>query len=320
MMKRKSLTTSATVALGTATLTVVTIFTATLTPAAPSSPGAQEQSPAASQEPSRPTGWNMAEKPVGPLPSLTDLITRYEKAQPSEAEIKVRLAQIISEWTAAKKAGGGPRWAQVHRFESPEYYAALDTTALTDECFEGALFGTVMTLYIPESGLENLRIFHNGFAELLQRKDMWKGILQLYDKLGAKIDPQADLRQVVEASLQLDELRNLITLPPLRDQVKGKEDQFLAAHVRVLQRFKRYLDSFQPREGAMTPVFFREPCSVAQVALLLAKQVDPQGYDNTMPTLADVRWSREQHTEDLSKFIDLVLDGLSRISVKRDRK
>ena len=319
MMKRKSLTTSTTVALGAATFAFATIFTATLTPAASSSPGAQNQSPAASQEPSRPTG-NMTEKTVDPLSGPPDLITRYEKAQPSEADIKVRLSQAISDWTAAKQAGGGPRWARVHRFEPPEYYAALDTTALTDVCFEGALFGNVMTLYIPESGLENLRIFHNGFAELLQRKDMWKGILQLYDKLGAKIDPQADLRQVVDASLQLDELRNLITLPPLREQVKGKEDQFLAAHVRVLQRFKRYLDTFQPREGLKTPVFFREPCSVAQVALLLAKQVDPQGFDKIMPALSSVRWSQEQHTEDLRSYIDLVLESLNRISLKGDRK
>ena len=127
------------------------------------------------------------------------------------------------------------------RMKPPEYYAALDTTALTDECFQGGLFGNVMGLYTPEGSLEHLRIFHNGFAELLRRQDMWKGILQLYDKLGAKIDPQADLGQIVDASLQLDELRNLITLPPLRDQVKGKEDLFLAAHVESIAAFQAIL-------------------------------------------------------------------------------
>jgi hypothetical protein len=319
-MKRKSLTTSATLALVTATLTVVTIFATTLTPAAPSSPGAQNQSPASSQKASRPAGDSAAQTPVNPLAGLPDLIDNYEAPLTNEADAKARMAQTIADWTAAKKVGVLPRWAQPDRMKPPEYYAALDTTALADACFEGGLFGNVMLLYKREASLENLRIFHNGFAELLQRPDMWKGILQLYDKLGAKIDPQADPRQIVDASLQLDEMRNLITLPPLKDQVKGKEDQFLAAQVRVLQRFKRYLDTFEPREGWQTPGFFREPCSVAQVALLLAKQVDPQGYDKIIPALMDVRWSREQHTVDLRKFIDLVLDGLSRISVKGDRK
>ena len=307
--------TNTTVALGTATLTFAAFCTATLAPASPSSPGAQNQIPATSPGPSRPTGWNVAEKPVDPLHSLPDLIASYEKVFTNKADSQVRMAPTIADLTAAKKDGRVPRWAQADRMKPPEYYAALDTTALTDECFEESLFGNVMGIASPEASLEYLRVFHNGFAELLQRNDMWKGVLQLYDKLGAKIDPQADLRQIVAASLQLDEMRNLYTLPPLKDQVKGKEDQFLAAHVKVLQRYKQYLDTFQPREAWKTPGFFREPCAVAQVALLMAKEVDPQGYAKLMPAVSGVRWSREQHTEDLRSFIDLVLDGLKHISV-----
>jgi hypothetical protein len=123
----------------------------------------------------------------------------------------------------------------------------------------------------------------------------------------------------VDASLPLDELSKLYCLPPLKEQVKGREDLFLAAHVRALRRFQHYVDTFKPREGWKTPGFFREPCSVAQITLLLAKQVDPKGYDKIMPALSTVRWSREQHIEDLKTFIDLVLDSLNCISVKKDR-
>jgi hypothetical protein len=319
-MKRKALKTSIAVALGSAALTVTTIFTATASSAAPSAQGAQDQNPAGSNAGSRPTGESAASRTDTRLISLPALIDRYEAPLTNEADVKVRLAQTIADWTAAKQAGGGPRWARVHQFQPPAYYAALDTTALTDECFAGGLFGTVMSLYPPEGGLENLRIFHNGFAELLQRPDMWKGILQLYDKLGAKIDPQAEPRQIVEASLQLDEMRKLYGLLPLKAQAKGKEDQLLAANVRVLQRYKHYLDTFKPREDWPTPGFFREPTSVAQVALLMAKQVDPQGFEKITPALSSFKWSQEQRTEDLKSYMDLVLESLSRISVKGDRK
>ncbi len=102
--------------------------------------------------------------------------------------------------------------------------------------------------------------------------------------------------------------------------MKSKEDLFLAAHVRVLQRFKHSLDTFEPREAWSTPGIFREPCSMAQVALLMAQQVDPRGCDRIAPTLSSVRWSRKQHTEDLKSFVDFVLDSLNRISVKGNRK
>ncbi len=320
-MKGKSLKISATVTLGSTALALGIFFADTLSPAASSATGAQRQTPASSPKASQPVGDSTAQTPVTHHDSLAELIGKYEAPLTNEADTKARLAEAIADWTAAKKAGSGPRWARPDRMKPPEYYAALDTTALADACFEGALFGNVMLLYERgDAGLENLRIFHNGFAELLQRPDMWKGILQLYDKLGAKIDPQADTTQIVSASLQLDEMRLLYLLLPLKAQVKGKEDLFLAANVRVLQRYKHYLDTFEPREGAMIPVFFREPCGVAQVALLLAKQVDPPGYEKIIPTLDNVRWSREQRTEDLKSYIDLVLNDLNRISVKGDRK
>ncbi len=246
------------------------------------------------------------------------LFITIEQELMEESDRKADLAIIIAHLTAAKKAGR-TRWGSDKWMKPPEYYASLDTTALADECFKGVIFGMEMGIYNkPVCGLESLRIFHNGFAELLKRDDMWKGILHLYDTLSLQLDPQADLAQIVRTSSHLDELHKLYKLAPLKDQVKGRESVFLAAHVRVLEKYKQYLDTYDRNRPRMERMqgFFRQSCSVAQVALLLAKQIDPQGYARIEPQIRKVWWTKEQKVADLEEYIELVLDCLGHIETK----
>jgi hypothetical protein len=55
--------------------------------------------------------------------------------------------------------------------------------------------------------------------------------------------------------------------------------------------------------------FFCEPCIIAQVALILAKQVAPQKYAEIEPEITSVRWPQKQNFSDLKSFLELVLKG-----------
>ncbi|MCX5676648.1 MAG: hypothetical protein NTX87_16760 [Planctomycetota bacterium] len=271
-----------------------------------------------------PEQWfTVPERTVVPTYELGDLIRGYEQEPVPDADQKAGLAAAVAEWTNLRKAGR-TRWGSEKWMKDPQYYARLDTPALAQECFSGfsgGVFANEMGIFNePALGLESLRVFHNGFAELLSRDDMWKGILRVYDRLSSQIDPKADLPQIVRTSGELDELLKLYKLSPLKEQVKGREKLFLAAHVGVLKKYRDYLDNYDPKAMGGSPGFFREPCSVAQVALLMAKQVDPQRYAKIEPAVTSVRWTREQNVEDLKRFIALVLDSLDGIPMNQEER
>lgn len=258
---------------------------------------------------------------VSPTYELAELIERFEKDYMT-GEQKASLAVVRTEWLNLKKSGY-TRWGSENWMKDPDYYKRLNTSELVEECFSRAIFKNEMSIYNePWFGLESLRIFHNGFAELFRREDLWKGILHLYEHLSSKLTREADLMQIVTVSGHFDELRKLYILSPLKEQVKGRERIFLAANLRVLKRFQWYLGNYDPEMLGTggSPGFFREPCSVARVALMLAKQVEPRRYLQIEPAITRVRWTKEQNPADLRSFINLVVTSLNSFVSEEDIK
>lgn len=259
---------------------------------------------------------------VSPTSELAGLIERYENKIIKDAKYELGLADMRIKWLNRKK-NGYTRWGSQNWMKEPGYYKSLNTFELAEECFSQNIFYNEMSIHSkPIAGFESLRIFHNGFAELFKREDMWKGVLYLYNNLSSKLDLQADLLQIVSTCGHLDELRKLYGLSPLREQVKGEERIFLAANLRVLKKFKWYLENYDPERLGTggSPGFFREPCSVAQVALMLAKQVDPQRYAKIEPAIISIRWTKKQKVQDLKDFLDLVITSLEGFVTKQDAK
>lgn len=157
-----------------------------------------------------------------------------------------------------------------------------------------------------------MKVFHNGFQVLFQRNDMWKGILHTYDYLPSKLNLESDSSTIVEVSGNLHTLKTLYNSPEFKEQIRGREKLFLSANLRVLKKFAWYLENYDSEQLGTngTPGFFCEPCSIAQVALMLTKQIDPERYSSIVPEIKNVRWSEEQNIEDLKGFIELVLGSL----------
>jgi len=233
----------------------------------------------------------------------------------TDAERKANIEIVRLRWLDLKKRGGG-KWSFAEWMKEPSYHEELETPELAEECFSRATFGSEMTIYDePMLGYYSLEIFHNGFAELFKREDMWKGILHAYDFLSLKLNPKSDLRTIVRVSNDLDAFHRMYRIPSFKEQVKGREAIFLEANLQVLKRYRQYLEDYDPialgTKGS--PGFFREPISVARVALMLAKQVAPHRYAGIEPALRSVRWSKEQRVEDLKSYINLVIESLDEI-------
>jgi hypothetical protein len=232
----------------------------------------------------------------------------------AESERIALLAESRMKSIAWKKAGktlwGSERW-----MKPPEYYQSLTTEQLAKECFERTIFGHEMTIFNdPAFGFIRLEIHHNGFAELFKRDDMWKGVLDIYYQCSSNIDAQSDLQTIVINVIHLDGMTAIYNYPPFKAQLKGHELEFLTANVLVLKQCLNFLNTYDPKAYGIktdTPPFYGEVNSIARVALMLTKDIDPALHSKIETEIKNYRWSNEQKNEYLKQYLEFVLNKLS---------
>ena len=245
---------------------------------------------------------------VNPTIKLDDLIMSFEEEVIRESEKELGFALSIKKIENSKKRGD-TLWKSEEWMKDIDYYNSLSTSELAEECFSKPIFAYELGIFDdPRIGFERLRTFHNGFQVLFQRNDMWEGIIHTYEYLSSQLNKESDLKTNIRISGNLYALEKLYSFPEFKEQIKGREKIFLAANIKVLKQFSWYIENYDPiKLGNDTPGFFGEPCSVARVALILTKQVDPQRYNSIESKIKDVRWSKEQNIQDVKDFIELVL-------------
>ena len=254
-----------------------------------------------------------SEVKVSPTLGLDALIEAFERDENvGDVYEGFQLAEFECELLKVKEKGGS-RWGT----ENKRYYQELDTCRLAEECFEQSVFQNVILIYNnPIYGFSRLRIMHDGFAELFERDDMWKGLLHAYEHLGSRLNTASELSTIVVTAGTFEAFTHFYTHPEYKKQIRGREEPFLRANLGVLRKFSLYLEEcgHEQLETGGSVGFFREPCSVAQVALMLAKQIQPQIYVEIEPEIKSVTWSQRQSFHELKAYLDLVIGRLSRIS------
>jgi tetratricopeptide (TPR) repeat protein len=252
---------------------------------------------------------------VAPALDLEKWLREYQKNSGDE-KLLANLKLMEDELLKYKKSGK-TRWNSNAWMKESDYYRKLDTRKLALECFERSVLFNALSIYDePALGLQELRIMHNGCAELFSRADMYEGILEVFDNASATIaDPKSDLARIVHAAANIEALCTLCRLSPLREQIKGQEGAFLKVQLVVLKRFKANLDAYDPKSERMSGAigFFREPCSVAIMSLVFLKQIDPKKYEAFVPTIKRVRFSQKQDVEDLRAYIAMIIANLDAV-------
>ena len=215
----------------------------------------------------------------------------------------------------AWKNAGKTLWKSETWMKPPEYYQSLTTEQLAKECFERTIFGHEMTIFNdPAFGFIRLEIHHNGFAELFKRDDMWKGILDTYYRCSSNIDPKNDLRTVVASFVHLEGMTAIYSYPPFKAQLKGHELDFLTANIHVLKQCLDFLNTYEPKAYGIKsdqPPFYGEVHSIAHVALMLTKDIDPALHRKIETEIKNYHWPYEQKNEYLKQYLEFVLNKLS---------
>jgi hypothetical protein len=249
--------------------------------------------------------------PVAPALELPAWISTYEKGGAGN-ELSPRLREKEAQWLELRK-NGKTMWGSEKWMKEPDYYRRLSTRQLIHECFERPIIGFELMKYDDANlGLLSAKTFHNGFAELLGRKDLADGIIFAFEQSAAMIaDPTNDLPTAVRASVNIECLCTLCRLSPVRDQIKGREASMLSTCVQVLKSYKAILNArMSGKESESSLGFFCEPCNVATMALVFLKQIDPAKYEAIAPTIRRVRFPKAQREQDLRAYCEMILTYL----------
>ena len=236
-------------------------------------------------------------------------IVLFNPEYKESAETVAWLARFERKLLKSKEEGYIP-WGAKPWMKPPEYYRKLDTMKLAEEFFgTSSAFASEFSRFArlgegPRLRFIHLRVFHNAWAELVKRDDLWRGILHAYDYMSLRLKPH-DLDTNVMMAGNLGSMALLYALTPLKEQVKGREALFIAAHIRALKRFRDVIEKTDPK--AESCGFFGEPGWMAEVGLALRKRIDPEGYARVAPLLGQIHWSKEQRREELKANLDLYI-------------
>jgi hypothetical protein len=253
-------------------------------------------------------------KSVAPLLELDTYLEAYESETRADFNLDLNLKKT-RENALKYRADGGTAWGSENWMKSPEYYAALETPDLGAECFDDSIFYHEMAIHNePRVGFIALSILHDGFAELLRRDDMWRGLISAFNHLASQLNPESDLETIVRVSGQISALSNaLLVIPELQEQVRGHEREFFEAMLSAVRSFKDYTVEFDPERAGSPMPFFGEPTWVARSALVLLKQLDQQQYYEVLPGLDQFRMSQKQDLDELRVILDVTIEALETV-------
>lgn len=253
------------------------------------------------------------------LSGLDEDIAAYERPPVKDAEVPPDLEEFLRKLREAR-GRGETLWRSDDWMKEPEYYQGLTTEALAAECFErSSIFASEVVIYNDDArrGLARLKTFHNGFAELLEREDAWRGFLHVYRCQSELLDPQSDLKTTYRAAGTLGQLSSkLFTTPELKALVWGHEEEFFRANLYALARFVEHLEQFNPETaGWPTPRYFGEPLGVVSAGLLLANHLDPETCERIRPIIAQACMTKRQDYDELRLFLRVALVCLEEVQV-----
>jgi len=251
---------------------------------------------------------------------VQELIDRLDAEQGRDAKLALRL----STFEATQRRLREERRGTCKVGKPGEYYKSLDTFALASECFcvtnrEAAPFWSLMMIYAQPAtslfGIKALEVWDQGFAELLQRDDLWKGILIGQQELAQGLISARTLVDAVNTSWGLSYIGGFLELPQMKEQVKGKEQLFLSSSLQSLESYGRFLrEGGRERVANGEDVFYGEVWTVGREAVQIASLLEPAVAEKLKAELSRYsrRWSlnRGQKTEYMHEFIGIVTSAL----------
>jgi hypothetical protein len=154
-----------------------------------------------------------------------------------------------------------------------------------------------------------LQVYHDGFQELFKRNDMWRGIIHYMDSVSRTLVPGVDLQHLVMHMLNINGIVYLYEMDSFANQMVGHEQEYLDAHLRLINAFVGFIDAHSASRDGDTYGFFREPIVIASQAVALYRRVHPNSASDLELRLAGTISRRKQDMREVRSFLKQVLDA-----------
>lgn len=241
---------------------------------------------------------------VSPTLDLDPLIAIVESKEAVSRD-KPQYAESRKKWEEYR-AGGKKEWEWL---KTREEYKKMNTQDLAgDFLSRGVFINTAIAYSDIQYAFVRMEVLHDGFAELIQRDDMWFGVLKAYRQSGARLKAGSDFKTAFEVGMDLESLRYWWQLSEFHKQIKGHEKETLGVVIDMLERVDDYqVNTNPPVTDEMIP-FYSAPAEAVNLGLAMAHAMDPKKFDEVAGPLLDARFPGEQHIDDLRKYVHQALE------------
>jgi hypothetical protein len=249
-------------------------------------------------------------RPIDPLFGVDEVARSFERSLEQNAAARLRYAAFEADLREQRRAGvlmyGAEDWMR-----PVSYYQQLDTEALAIECFSRSMLEWELGIFDdPTLGYIRVKVMHDGFAELFDRADFWKGLVRAHQMHTDKLQPTQSLQQVVRTAHFFDSMVLLVQVPEIQEKLKGKELELVKVQLQAVEQFIDYIRNFDPAAAGYPTPFYGEPVSLVQASLALASRANAPGAAQAQAHLQQIRFPREQRVADIEQFLVLALESL----------
>ncbi|MGB2820510.1 MAG: hypothetical protein WBF17_05980 [Phycisphaerae bacterium] len=244
------------------------------------------------------------------------------EAEKEDGKLAADLARFRERQLAERKKGWRPPWDGYRTAKGRRHYEKLTTAQLARECLSTGLLAHECLVYDrPAFGIARAGVFHDGFAVLYAREDLWEGIAAACEDFAARLPKASDLHDRMNILMGLQTMKYAYAFPEFRKRLTGREQRLLAAHLKAFAAVRSYAErTARLRKDGKTSGFFGPGVAygLACSSLLLIKRASPAAYPEALRTLAGGRLSFSQtDPEEVIRFADLasavVAEALARL-------
>lgn len=218
----------------------------------------------------------------------------------------IRLAKFKKSVEKSFNRGWRPAWYKVAPDLTAEECSKMATSELAKECFSSSVYCRELLISQPKHAFVKMEVFYPCYKELFNRDDLWKGVMEAYPFLSARLySKSSDTRTSIDALITLQELKYIFRLPKISEQIKGKELLFIRSHLDALKGIRLYMDNDSIPFFSLTA-----PVALLNQSVYFMRKLSPGAPE--IDAICNLKLRKKPRTGESKAFLDASISEIER--------
>lgn len=250
-------------------------------------------------------------------PSSKDRVERLGKTIYENTDANIDLTNYEANLRKSLANGTiGRAWQNLDPNLTAEECRKLTTAKLAQVCFSTSLLTRhlLASSNRPVYVFAMLKIRYPCYGELFERDDLWKGVLDAYSLYAAALETKGDPNKVIDSIMGLNELPNVFQYNKMREQLNGKEIQFVRAQLEALKKIRSFIkDDKDDSTVSSTPFFsVTAPMSLVNHSLVFMEKVSKDKSKPAIDNICKLRLRKTPKMKEVKNYIDISIVEIER--------